>query len=476
VTETADIYEPLGAAAELFRCRAERTLMDGPAGTGKTMAIQYLSRIVCEKHAGARVLWLRQTRKSMSDSVLVTWESKVLGLSHPMVSNGPGRPHRQSYTFPNGSQICLSGMDTPERTYSSEYDLVCVFEAIETKRDAVEQLLRTLRNCRWKRDGKNFTKLVLDTNPGAQNHWLNLAANEGWLRRLMSKHEDNPLLWDRAIGEWTEFGRQYIATLDALTGARKSRLRHGKWVSAEGAVYEAWDANAHVIDKMPEGWQSWRKVRAIDFGYTNPFVCQWWAIDDDGRAYLYREIYHTQRLVSKHAKDINRLSNGEDIEITVADHDAEDRATLAEEGINTVAANKAVEHGIQKVSDRVVKSGDNRPRIYILRDCVVERDPRLIERRLPTCTADEMDGYVWARNASGEIIKEVPVKENDHGCDAMRYAVAHIDSGVNVGVSGVNHYQLTQAAQHESRTEEDAWKPHGSRQHLYGLPTSRKPW
>ena len=32
-------------------------------------------------------------------------------------------------------------------------------------------------------------------------------------------------------------------------------------------------------------------------GYTNPFVCQWWALDQDGRMYRYREIYMSKRTV-----------------------------------------------------------------------------------------------------------------------------------------------------------------------------------
>ena len=32
----------------------------------------------------------------------------------------------------------------------------------------------------------------------------------------------------------------------------------------------------------------------VDFGYTNPFTCQWWAMDHDGRLYLYREIFHQE--------------------------------------------------------------------------------------------------------------------------------------------------------------------------------------
>jgi len=98
---------------------------------------------------------------------------------------------------------------------------------------------------------------------------------------------------------------------------------------------------AHLTDRFDIP-ASWRGFRCIDFGYRNPFVCGWWAVDEDGRLYLYREIYMSQRTVRVHADRIKRLSTGERIAATVADHDASDRATLSENGIQTVAARKNV--------------------------------------------------------------------------------------------------------------------------------------
>ena len=109
----------------------------------------------------------------------------------------------------------------------------------------------------------------------------------------------------------------------------------------------------------------------IDFGYSNPFVCLWIAIDDDGRMYVYREIYHTRRTVKVHAAQINRLSEGERYEFTVADHDAEDRAALLENGIATIAANKAIRPGIEAVQERLKVAGDGKPRLFVLRDSLI---------------------------------------------------------------------------------------------------------
>jgi hypothetical protein len=34
---------------------------------------------------------------------------------------------------------------------------------------------------------------------------------------------------------------------------------------------------------------------------------------------------------------------------------------------------------------------------------------------------------VWPKTADGRPVKEAPVKENDHGCDALRYGVVYLD-------------------------------------------------
>jgi hypothetical protein len=271
-----------------------------------------------------------------------------------------------------------------------------------------------------------YQQAIADCNPAGPHHWLNQRANRGQMARLLSRHRDNPGLWDAKASRWTDQGGKYIATLKRLTGARASRLLEGKWAATEGAVWPEYDAAVHLIDPFPIP-ADWRRVRSIDFGYTNPFSCSWYAIDGDGRAYRYRQIYRTRTLVSDHAAEIIRLSEGERIEATVSDHDAEDRATLDRCGIPTVPAYKAVERGIQAVAERLRPAGDGKPRLFLFRDALVSRDELLVEAKKPTCTEEEIDGYVWPKGQDGKPLKEEPVKENDHGCDEMRYLVAYLD-------------------------------------------------
>jgi hypothetical protein len=234
----------------------------------------------------------------------------------------------------------------------------------------------------------------------------------------------------------------------------KDRLRHGKWVAAEGLIYEDWSAGIHLLDCMPTfsdntpvdqagvPW-AWPRYWSIDFGFTNPFVCQFWAEDPDGRLYLYREHYLTERTVSTHAKLILDMVAPE-VEVegggkgkrewleprpqaVVCDHDAENRAQFSYEiELATQNAHKAVTEGIQAVQERLKVRADGKPRLFILRSALTRRDLALEEAKKPTCTAEEITSYVW----SDRVGKEAPVKENDHGCDAMRYVVAHRDLSI----------------------------------------------
>lgn len=424
-----NIFRPRGAVKSLFYCKDLIVMLDGPAGTGKSRGVLEKLYICASKYAGCRILMCRKTRTSMTTSTLVTWEDKVLPDGSSIVA-GASKATRRTYRFPNGSEIDVCGLDNPDRIMSTEYDLIAVFESTEITEDDLQKLLTRLRN-----GVVPYQQLILDCNPAGNSHFLKGMADKAKLTRYPSRHEDNPLWHDG--NEWTAAGRQYLSVLGNLTGARRERLLKGLWASAEGLVYDNWRADVHLIDQR-EIPASWRRIRSIDFGFTNPFVCQWWAIDGDGIMYLYREIYGTRRLVQDWAKIITELSRDEAIEATVSDHDAEDRATLERYGISTVAANKAVTVGIQAVTERLRVLENAKPRLYIMRDALVQSDSELETHKKPHSTAMEIENYSWPKGSDGRAVKEEPVKLDDHGCDAMRYAVMYVDNRTNYDVSVVD--------------------------------------
>lgn len=412
-------YMPRGGSERLFYCRDPAICYHGPAGTGKTRGVLEKALYCATTWPNARILLVRKLRADLSESVLATFENEVLPDGHPL-RDGAARKTRSSYDLANGSTIVCGGMKNADgsdsrRVMSTEWDLICCFESTELTFDDYQKL--TTRLHRYKR--MPFSQIILDCNPAGPKHWLKIEMDAGRITSIPSRHEDNPK-WHDGKG-WTPDGEIYIRQLDALTGYNHDRLRKGLWTAAEGVVYDTFDERIHVIDEMPKGWHRWRRIRGIDFGYTNPFVCQWWAMDPDGRLYLYREIYWSERLVSDHAAIIRENSEGEPVELTVADHDAEDRATLWAEGIPTARANKDVLPGIEAVKRRLRRAGDGRPRIFFLRSALIERDASLVSRGKPCSTLEEFGGYVWAPPKEGKPAIEEPLKVGDHGMDAMRY-------------------------------------------------------
>lgn len=414
-----------GAARDLQTYDGPEVIISGPYETGKTIGAIHRLHSDMARYPGARGLMVRKTYKSLISSAVVTYEQKVL----PYPPDDPrcpikklGKSHPEWYDYPNGARLYLGGMDRPDKFLSAEFDRIYVNQAEEITLDDWEKLTGRATG---RAGNVPYAQSIGDCNPGAPTHWIRSRER---LKVFYSKHEDNPVLYDPATGEITEQGKRTMATLDALTGVRYKRGRLGLWVAAEGQVYDGYDEALHIVDRFDIP-ADWRRIRAVDFGFTNPFVCLWIAIDHDGRMFVYRQLYRTQRLVEDHAADIKRLSDGERIEATVTDHDAEDRATLERHGVLTTAAQKEISPGIQSVATRLRKAGDNKPRLYIMRDTLIERDKSLSEKFKPCCIEDEFPVYLWPKAMDGKPIKEIPVDENNHAMDALRYAVRYVDRG-----------------------------------------------
>lgn len=430
--------------------RAPELLVSGPAGTGKSRVCLEKIHLMCLLNPGMKALIVRKTLASLGSSALATWRQFVIkeALEIGEVDYyGGSQSEPAQYRYTNGSKVMIGGLDKWGKVMSTEYDVIYVQEATELTVDDWEALNTRLRN-----GVVSFQQLIADANPNAPTHWLKMRCDDGACIMINSRHEDNPILFDwspDAGHTLTDRGRSYMERLDALTGVRYQRLRRGLWVAAEGLVYDNYDPALHVRPRF-EPPREWPKFWAIDFGYTNPFVWQCWAEDPDGRAYLYREIYMTRRLVEDHCETIAKIiykdpKRSTNIDGTpgpwvgewkaresapvaiICDHDAEGRATFERHmGMSTVAAHKAVTEGIQAVESRLAPAGDGKPRLYLCADAVVERDPELTAAMRPASTLEEIPGYIWDVK-DGKPPKEEPVKENDHGMDAGRYYVAHRD-------------------------------------------------
>lgn len=418
---TIDAYQPFGAVVDLWLSKAREIIIAGPAETGKTRGALEKLNLLLWKYPKSQAVMIRKRYTDMPGSCIQTWEKKVLGGT--LSDNGPitkfGGEKPQFYDYPHGSRLWVGGLDNPGKTLSSERDFAYINQAEELDLADWETLTTRVTG---RAGNAPYSQMFGDCNPGPRTHWILEREREGKLKLFHSRHEDNPVLFDPITKEITPQGAITLSILDNLTGMRFARLRKGLWVSAEGLIYgDYYDPAIHHIapfDIPPD----WSRFRCIDFGLVHPFVCGWWAVDGDGRMFCYRQLYMTGRTVATHAKQIKELTGKEKIITTVCDHDAEDRQTLAENGIPNIAAKKDVLQGIGKVQDRLEKQADDRPRLFFFKDSLVEIDYSLKSDHKPYSIEQEFDSYIWANTA-----KEQPVKLYDDGMDMTRYAVMYLD-------------------------------------------------
>ena len=440
-------YRPRGACRKVILCRDPEVLVAGPAGTGKSRACLEKLHAMCLANPGMRGLICRKTGATLSGTALVTFRRFVIQealLNGDIEYYGGSASEPAQYRYTNGSVVAIGGLDKISKIMSSEYDVIYVQEATELTENDWESLTTRLRS--WV---VSFQQILGDCNPSSPTHWLRMRCVNGRTTMLESRHEDNPILFN-SDGTVTDRGADYLKKLDSLTGVRHERLRLGNWVSAEGSIYEEFVPDMHIIDEIPAGQREvdifgvpkkWPRYWSVDFGFVHPFVLQCWAADEDGRLYMYREIYHSRRTVDVHAAEImnivapldpadkegkRRIWREPQPRGIICDHDAEGRAVLEREtGMSTSPAHKSVLEGIEAVQVRLKDAGDGKPRIFFLRTATVRTDPELSDAARPTSTIEEIPGYVW--DSKG---KEAPTKIDDDGCDAMRYMVAEQDFGV----------------------------------------------
>jgi PBSX family phage terminase large subunit len=256
-------------------------------------------------------------------------------------------------------------------------------------------------------------KLLATTNPDNPGHWLKKEyldrTGELDLRQWHFTLDDNPAL-DPA----------YVAALKAeYVGLWYRRFIAGHWVQSEGAIYETFDLQRHVVRTLPriDRWL----CDAIDYGTVNPYSDVLLGLGADRRLYVVSEYRWDSRHERRQLTDaeysrarrawLARVPQpetnvvGVSPEWTIVDPSASSYIEqLHRDGVTGVtAADNTVLDGIRTVSS-----------LFSTGDLLVHESARGL--------IDELPGYSWD-DAAAERGEDKPIKENDHSCDALRYGV-----------------------------------------------------
>jgi PBSX family phage terminase large subunit len=260
-------------------------------------------------------------------------------------------------------------------------------------------------------------KALLTTNPDGPGHWLRKnfirRAGELDLAHFHFTLDDNPAL-----------SPDYVAAIKAENvGVFYRRMVLGEWCMAEGAIFDMWDPDRHVIDIIPPIWR-WLAV-GIDYGTTNPFVALLVGMDASQTLYVASEFRYESKTTMRALTDAeysarvrdwlctyrqpSKATLGVTPEMMVVDPSAASFAEqLWRDGMAPTAADNSVLDGIRTVSSLMAAG-----KLKVHRSC--------------KGLLDELPSYSWdPKKAQAGI--DAPIKVDDHSVDALRYAIRTTES------------------------------------------------
>ena len=247
------------------------------------------------------------------------------------------------------------------------------------------------------------------TNPDSPGHWLK--------REYLDRESELDLSqWHFTLDDNTALPPEYVEALKKeYTGLWYRRYVLGEWTQAEGAVYDRMPDAMFLEDDDPQiiaAREFGDRYFAIDYGTTNPLVCLDCYVYRD-RLYVVDEWRHDstaagyQMTNRDYAEKLYRFAGHPDyVRSAIVDPSASSfKLELQEHQFSVRGGDNAVLSGIQQVASLI---GQGR---------------MFIAKGRCAATIEELRGYRWdsRRAATGN---EAPVKEKDHGPDALRYLVA----------------------------------------------------
>jgi phage terminase large subunit len=325
-------------------------------------------------------------------------ECPKLGLPRPTLARDSKKGGDLYIQMPWGAEIVGKSADKPSSLLGEQLDWVLLSEAAQLPGDIwtrfLEPRLSTTR-------GYAF----FPTTPDSGALWL----YDLWTKGLEGVHGIRSYSWD-VFGN-PVYPREELEEKRALYGEQHPVFQEqylGKWTFYSGVVYgHDFDPARNLVDGpvASEIPKDWRRIRAIDFGYRDPFVCLWFAIPPDGGLLCYREYYHPGRAMAHHAQAIRELTGDEQVLYTVADSSEQQAIVdLRRLGVPALDAKR-----------------DRRAGRMLVGDLLREGRLRFVRGACPNLLR-EINFYRWDTDKNKEGAKEATVGD-DHAMDAMRYAV-----------------------------------------------------
>ncbi|MDD2954942.1 MAG: phage terminase large subunit [Oscillospiraceae bacterium] len=284
----------------------------GARGGGKSWAVRKKASLLAVRYPGIRMLLLRRSMPELRENHILPLMTELHGIA-------TYRETDKAFGFANGSRLRFGYCDSERdvlQYQGQEFDVIFMDEATQFSYFQFSTLKACLRGA------NHFPKrMYLTCNPGGVGH--------EWVKRLFVRREylpgENPADYtfiparvydNRAL---LDCDPGYVSMLENLPGDLKRAWLEGDWEIFAGQYFTEFREDVHVAEPFAIP-AHWRRYVALDYG-LDMLAGYWIALDERGRAWVYREAYESGLIVSQAARKIREMSGGERIDAYLAPPD-----------------------------------------------------------------------------------------------------------------------------------------------------------
>lgn len=402
---------------------ADEVFYGGAKGGGKSCSLVIEAFLYGTEHAGASIYLFRETYDDLEANLIKEWKDKIPREAQAHEFNNGGH----YATLTNGSVIkfrYIRNLIDAESYIGRSMDFIGVDELTRHERKAIQVLLSCLRS------PKGFPPVFKGTgNPGGIGHTF---VKQDFIE---ATEYGRKIYLDPITGNKRQFipatvydndvlmknDPAYVRRLENLPENERKAFLHGDWDIFEGQFFAEFRHSIHVTEPF-EIPRSWDRYFVLDYG-LDMLAGYWIAIDTEKQAYVYRELYQNNLIISDAAQKIVKLGADDRVRLSYGPPDLWNRRqdtgksaaeTFADNGLVLVEASNrripgwlGLKEWLKVITVKDEQLGDTyqTSRLKIFRNC------KNLIRVLPQLQFDDKD--------PGDAAKEP--HELTHACDAMRY-------------------------------------------------------
>lgn len=395
--------------ASIGQSTARLNIWEGSIRSGKTIASlwRWLMFVADAPHDGELVMF-GKTRDSVASNLFQPLSNpEIFGELSRDVEYTPGAPTAKIF----GRTVRIIGANDAKAepkvrggTWTGAYG------------DELTTLPETFFKQALGRLSTKTAKLFGTTNPDNPAHWLR--------REFLLDDTLNLRSWHFTIDDNPHLDPDYVASIKAeYKGLWYKRFVEGLWVAAEGAVFDMWDPDIHVL-RGPVPTLMAIPGAGVDYGTVNAFSAHMLGVaapehatNTPARLVLTREYRHDPKVAQRQKTDAEFSADlqewiGSDRPewIAVDPSAASFKLQLFRDGVSNVMDAKNDVLDTIRLASSLLATG----RLVVHESC-----KGLIQ---------EVPGYAWdpAKVERGE---DAPIKVDDHGIDSgLRYAVSSTET------------------------------------------------